>query len=385
MSPLCSLFFISALFAMVIAMEPSWFPHPYDICSTTYGAGEGFWIEVKPTELFHGHLVGRASLATLAIISTIPFMKDPDETRRGQLQEVMKSFRRFIVEAVMKPGQPLGMEMFSPWKSGNWKGALQQWLVIHLYQWTLMSLALVMKFLTRFGYLGFAKGPIDPISPWNPYMIVLVLNAFCTWHFWFALTQRRPTRCFVPAAGHHVRAVRAHRDRLHFVSVAFRYLQQLAATRWCASICGICLPVILVGSVFPWLPFWLAHAAYGLRVSDIPSVVPPGWDYADPTTGGTRRDYADCDYGGQYWVLHGNPEAIFIACAMALLLATQLALGLCLVVIGCKGLVGNQDSDGKTEQTVEKRDVSKETVSTGADEGENPSADGNVEEVFVPP
>jgi len=60
-------------------------------------------------------------------------------------------------------------------------------------------------------------------------------------------------------------------------------------------------------------------------------------------------------------------------------------LGLCLVVIGCKGLVGNQDSDGKTEQTVEKRDVSKETVSTGADEGENPSADDNVEEVFVAP
>merc|ERR1719482_963279 len=108
---------------MVIAMEPSWFPHPYDICSTSMG-----WVFVQPTKVFHGHLVGRASLATFAIISTIPFMKDPDETRRGQLQEVMKSFMRFIVEAVMKPGQPLGMEMFSPWKSGNWKGALQQWL-----------------------------------------------------------------------------------------------------------------------------------------------------------------------------------------------------------------------------------------------------------------
>ena len=46
------------------------------------------------------------------------------------LKEFKESVGKFYAEALCKPCQPLGCTgMFCPWRSGNWKGALQQWLV----------------------------------------------------------------------------------------------------------------------------------------------------------------------------------------------------------------------------------------------------------------
>jgi hypothetical protein len=122
------------------------------------------------------------------------------------LRDYMKSFRKFFGEAVMKPGQPVGMGMFFPCKSGNWRGVLQQWLVIHLYQWTLMSLALVINCLTRYGFLGLSKGSGLELFDLLCYIYFFVLCVFLTWHFWFALTQRKPRECIlirisIPAFG----------------------------------------------------------------------------------------------------------------------------------------------------------------------------------------
>jgi hypothetical protein len=101
------------------------------------------------------------------------------------LQEFKVSLRKFCQEVVTKPCKPLGMGMFTPWKSGNWKEAFQQWLVIHLYAASLCSIHV-------------------------PYLIPVYF--FCTWILWFALTQRKRSAlpalfwgiqfgCFVGVAG----------------------------------------------------------------------------------------------------------------------------------------------------------------------------------------
>jgi hypothetical protein len=73
------------------------------------------------------------------------------------------------------------MEIFFPCRSRNWKGALQQWLVIHLYQCTLLlSLAL--------GFNIYAADLVMSLAS----AISIPLLFFFTWHFWFALTQRKP-------------------------------------------------------------------------------------------------------------------------------------------------------------------------------------------------
>jgi hypothetical protein len=254
-------------------------------------------------------VVGCPIIATLAIISTLHCMHE--------LGEFMKSFRKFLGEAVMKPGQPLGKGMFFPCKSGNWKGAVQQWLVIHLYQWTLLSLALIITCLTRYGYLGLSSGTTFGLEC---YITLLVLNVFVTWYLWFALTQRKP-RGFL------------------------------------ASVCGIWIPFGLVGVSFPIVPLMLAESAL-------------------------------------WYALWYAPEAILLVCTMTLLVATELYLGICLVLViqeedsqeGTEGatpsevqvrVCSNSGHPLSEEQNVGKRGDSKQSASTEATDAENPTADSN--------
>jgi hypothetical protein len=101
-----------------------------------------------------------AMVSFVLMILTIPHMKFTTSAR-----DFRTSFKMFFSEAVLKPSEPLGKEMFFPWKSGNWKGALQQWLVIHLYFVTIISLV---------------------------FPFVIPVWIFLTWYYWFALTQREP-------------------------------------------------------------------------------------------------------------------------------------------------------------------------------------------------
>jgi hypothetical protein len=83
-----------------------------------------------------------------------------------QEEAELQSFEK---TAIWKPCMPLGKGIFFPWKSGNWKGALQQWLVLHFYFGTLTLLMTIWGFLL----LG-------------------ALHFGLTRQFWFALTQRKP-------------------------------------------------------------------------------------------------------------------------------------------------------------------------------------------------
>jgi hypothetical protein len=99
----------------------------------------------------------------------------------------------FLREAVLKPWQPLGMGMFFPWKIRNgkdseirkwqWKGALQQWLVIHLYEWIVLLLIVIGQHVHRNEFSS-ALALI--------HIIFISVVVFLTWHFWFTLTQRNP-------------------------------------------------------------------------------------------------------------------------------------------------------------------------------------------------
>jgi hypothetical protein len=95
----------------------------------------------------------------------------------------MESFRTFFGEAVVQPWQPLGFRaIFAPWI--NWKGALQQWLVVHLYLWTFELLAMGGSLISWW------EMPIGLSC-----IIVLLcflLLVYGTWQFWFAITQRKP-------------------------------------------------------------------------------------------------------------------------------------------------------------------------------------------------
>ena len=56
-------------------------------------------------------------------------------------KEFQEYVGKFFKEVLCKPCQPLGCKgMFLPWKSGNWKGALQQWLACLLIIQTIMAL-----------------------------------------------------------------------------------------------------------------------------------------------------------------------------------------------------------------------------------------------------
>ena len=129
-----------------------------------------------------------AVIPALVAIPLIIFVKYNYRSPFSMLfQEFMKSFKKFVIEAVLKPWQPLGMDMFCPCSSdtgfqGNWKGALQQWLVIHLYQLTLVLLVFIMS-LIYWEAVGWAF----------TFAIYIPLLVFLTWHFWFALTERNPT------------------------------------------------------------------------------------------------------------------------------------------------------------------------------------------------
>ena len=72
-------------------------------------------------------------LTPVAIVTLIAANMMIPYVKTFTFKEFAVSFRKFLTEAVIKPTQPLGKEVFFPWKSGNWKGALQQWLVIHIY------------------------------------------------------------------------------------------------------------------------------------------------------------------------------------------------------------------------------------------------------------
>ena len=57
------------------------------------------------------------------------------------LKEFQEYVGKFFKEVLCKPCQPLGCKgMFFPWESGNWKGALQQWLACLLIIQTIMAL-----------------------------------------------------------------------------------------------------------------------------------------------------------------------------------------------------------------------------------------------------
>jgi hypothetical protein len=126
---------------------------------------------------------------TLVLISLIPRMKSNHEQGREGHENwhlpqffggrsFMESFRVFLAEAVLQCCLPVGCKMWLPAKSGNLKGALQQWLVIHLHQWTLIILCLCVMI-----------GPHWPTGALG-YAIYIPVLYIVTWHFWFALTQR---------------------------------------------------------------------------------------------------------------------------------------------------------------------------------------------------
>ena len=55
-------------------------------------------------------------------------------------KEFQEYVGKFFKEVLCKPCQPLGCKgMFLPWKSGNWKGALQQWLACLLIIQTIIA------------------------------------------------------------------------------------------------------------------------------------------------------------------------------------------------------------------------------------------------------
>jgi hypothetical protein len=110
-----------------------------------------------------------------------------------EVKDYKKSFGMFLSEAVMKPWQPLGVEMFFPCKSGNWKGALQQWLVVHLYQFVLLLIRITIRNM-QLRIDENDEYEDDEVPSWSPAFLVLYifLVVLWTWHFWFALTQRNP-------------------------------------------------------------------------------------------------------------------------------------------------------------------------------------------------
>ena len=94
-------------------------------------------------------------------------------------KEFAVSFRKFLTEAVMKPTQPLGKEVFFPCKSGNWKGALQQWLVIHLY--------LCVPFILL-PFICFLLHAIHSVSIHASFYLlpfILLPDVYYKWFIWF--------------------------------------------------------------------------------------------------------------------------------------------------------------------------------------------------------
>jgi hypothetical protein len=250
----------------------------------------------------------------------------------------MESFRTFFGEAIIKPWQPLGMGMFAPWISGNWKGALQQWLVIHLYLWTFELLA------TAYYLISWWEMPIG-----SSCMLVLfcfLLLVYGTWQFWFAITQRKPIG--LPA-----------------FPVSFLF----------SIPTGSFLFLILFMSPNPFGTFGVVLGTClgpiigclmtAFRVYELPSCV--------------------VAFGLCVMLLSGPVLLLFIPfliesehteewlTLIAFPVPIQIIIGICIMIIGFKGN-GEQQDDAQAE-VVGKRNVSKQSVSTAPTDEENPTAD----------
>ena len=94
--------------------------------------------------------------------------------------EFVNSISAFVAEALLKPcsGPP------------NWKGALQEGLVIHRYQLTL-PLFLLLLYCIYFQPAGYMFVPGWKLLSLAIAVSIMILFLL-TWHFWFALTQRDP-------------------------------------------------------------------------------------------------------------------------------------------------------------------------------------------------
>jgi hypothetical protein len=277
----------------------------------------------------------------------------------------------FLREAVMKPWQPLGMGMFFPWKSGNWKGALQQWLVMRLYQWTLVAF----------------------IMP-----IFIPLLVFFTWQFWFALTQRTPIGlpaglCGIAAGVLAIHPITYLLREYTALGLAYHHLGYIGWPKW-LDLVG---PAIgfLSTSCFVIERRWpVVLLEFSVVMAHLSFVIYIGGCILALLTG------APGAYLSTLWIHNPLPNPLIIslwALCVFVLLATQIYVGICTAAIGSEGLQGNQEEDSQEaivsccgllvmrqsvtqqERSAEKRSVSQESVSTAPTANENPTAGSNHE------
>jgi hypothetical protein len=241
----------------------------------------------------------------------------------------VESFRMFFGEAVIQPWRPLGLGMFVPWISGNWKGALQQWLVINLYLSTLRLLAGALEWIGIVVLLCF------------PFLV------YGTWHFWFAITQRKPIGFPALPVGF-----------LFSIPIATLMIGVLYSSPWIFGFTGMVVttfagPLIgyLMTAPYVYERRWLVRV-FGLCVVLLSGPVSLLFNSL---------------------VYHPNEFEEESMLIVALTTPIQIYIGICMMVIA--GKENREQEEDAQAEPVGKRNVSKQSVSTAPTDAESPTAD----------